>query len=109
MLEVFEEGAKTGKDSPPCTIQEMMEEFEENGSDYTLNNHECVRRDDKAEDEDGKNEKVSGGYDITAKKTKVYFQYAPLTANYKWSNVASFFGVDVAWQYFHLYMFPPCS
>lgn len=102
VLEVLEDGAKQGKDTEPTTIKELMEEFEEQGLEYTLNNHDCVRREIEAEgqepDEGVKTEDANGaasGYAVTPKKTKVYFQYTAVTSNLKHSNVASCFPVEV--------------
>lgn len=100
VLEVFEDGGKQGRDSEPTTWKEVMEEFEENGLEYTINNHECIRQEGQAS-EDGHGEQADGdhgvgGYSISPKKTKVYFQYGWQQGNYKYSNVASAFSVDLS-------------
>ena len=105
VLEVFEEGSKSGKDSEPSTLRDLFEEFEENSLEYTLNNHDCLPRGTKDKEGSGDggddgDSKADGGYNINPKKTKVYFQYAPLLSGpgaAKHSNVASLFSMDIAW------------
>ena len=101
VLEVVEEGAKSGKDSEPSTLQELMDQFAEEGLEYTLNNHECTPKGAPAKANGDDEAEPSDGYVIQPKKTKVYFQYSPAAGNLKWSNVASLFAVDATWMNVH--------